>query len=99
MILYHKEKEKAGIAGYSFSESGTAGGNGNETDFNIVFNDDTDQSLVWSVADNSNLFFDGGETITFESLFVFEKLTKMLLQLFLIITIHQAQEQQKPQKD
>ncbi len=54
-----------GVAGYSFGESGTVGGNGNETDFNIVFNEDTDQSLVWNLADNSNLFFDSGETITF----------------------------------
>lgn len=54
-----------GVAGYSFSESSTADDNGDNGDFEIVFNDDTDSTLVWNVADSSNLFFDSGETITF----------------------------------
>ncbi|MDJ0532085.1 MAG: hypothetical protein QNJ70_06245 [Xenococcaceae cyanobacterium MO_207.B15] len=54
-----------GVAGYSFSESGLAGGNGSDTDFNIVFNDDTDETLVWGLSNDSDLFFDSGETITF----------------------------------
>ena len=54
-----------GVAGYSFTESGAVGGNGNNTDFNIVFNDDSDETLVWSLAAGSDRFFDSGETITF----------------------------------
>ena len=54
-----------GVGGYSFNESGEAGGNGNNTDFNLVFNDDTNGTLVWSLANDRDLFFDSGETITF----------------------------------
>ena len=53
------------VAGYDFGESGAAGGNGDSGDFEIVFNNDSDNTLIWNVADSSNLFFDRGETITF----------------------------------
>ncbi|VEP11774.1 putative Exosortase, PEP-CTERM interaction domain protein [Hyella patelloides LEGE 07179] len=54
-----------GVAGYSFGESGAAGGSGNDTDFNIVFNDDSDETLSWNLNAESDLFFDSDETITF----------------------------------
>ena len=54
-----------GVAGYSFNESGAVGGNGNNTDFNIVFNNDSDGSLIWNLNADSDRFFDSGETITF----------------------------------
>lgn len=54
-----------GIAGYNFSESNSAGGNGEETDFEIVSNDNTDETITWNIPDGTESFFDAGETITF----------------------------------
>ena len=52
-----------GIAGYDFTQSNIAGGNGDGTDFEIDFN--TDGTITWNISDSADLFFDTGETITF----------------------------------
>ena len=54
-----------GIAGYDFSQSNSAGGNGEEADFEIVSKSNTDKTITWNIPDGAESFFDAGETITF----------------------------------
>ena len=54
-----------GVAGYDFSQTGAAGGNGDETDFDISFNGITNETITWNITGGGDSFFDAGETITF----------------------------------
>lgn len=54
-----------GVAGYDFSQASAAGGNGDETDFDISFNGITNETITWNITSSGDSFFDTGETITF----------------------------------
>ena len=54
-----------GVAGYDFSQSNNAGGSGDSTDFEIVFNDNNQETITWRIPSGTESFFEAGETITF----------------------------------